>query len=52
MDKITTTQYDNTIKNSSDTRVNQNDIKFTIPNTKDTTPNLADDKISFISKSI
>ena len=47
MDKIISTQYSNITKNNSDTQVNHNDIKFTIPNKKETTPNLADNKISF-----
>lgn len=40
MDKITTTQYSSITKNSSNTQLNHNDIKFTIPNLKDTTLNL------------
>ncbi len=47
MDKIISTQYSNITKNNSDTKVHHNDIKFTVPNTQETTPNLTDNKISF-----
>ncbi len=47
MDKVITTQYNNITKNNSDTQVNNHDIEFTIPNSKDTTLNLSSDTISF-----
>ena len=47
MDKLITTQYNNTIKNTSSTYTNKNDIAFTVPTLQNTNLNLADDAISF-----
>jgi len=47
MDKIIATQYSNIAKNNSNTQVNNHDIEFTIPNSKDITLNLSNDTISF-----
>ena len=47
MEKIITSQYNNIVEKTSDTQQNNDDIKFTIPNSQKINYNLADDKMSF-----